>query len=54
MSELDSLYGSSLSIDSMKTIAESVGIGNLPDEGAKELADEITYQLKYIIQVSDI
>lgn len=52
MSDSDSLCGSSLSIDSMKVIAESIGIGNLPDEAAKELADDITYRLKHIIQVS--
>lgn len=52
MNESDSLYGSSLSVDSMKTIAESIGVGNLPDEAAKELSDELTYRLKHIIQVS--
>lgn len=51
MSDSDSLYGNSISIDSVKTIGESIGVGNLPDEGAKELADEITYRLKHIIQV---
>lgn len=51
MSDSDSLYGNSISIDSIKTIGESIGVGNLPDEGAKELADEITYRLKHIVQV---
>ncbi|XP_054272935.1 transcription initiation factor TFIID subunit 6-like isoform X2 [Macrosteles quadrilineatus] len=50
MSELDSLYGSSISVDTMKTIAESIGIGSLPDEGARELAEDITYRLKHVIQ----
>lgn len=51
MSEPDVLYGTSISGESMKIIAESSGIGNLPDEGAKELADDISYRLKHIIQV---
>lgn len=34
----------------MKVIAESIGISNLPDEAAKELADEITYRMKLIVQ----
>lgn len=51
MSDSDSLYGNSISIDSIKTIGESIGVGNLPDEGAKEVADEITYRLKHIVQV---
>uniref|UniRef100_A0A1B6INQ8 Transcription initiation factor TFIID subunit 6 n=1 Tax=Homalodisca liturata TaxID=320908 RepID=A0A1B6INQ8_9HEMI len=50
MNESDLLNGSSLSIDSMKIIAESIGIGNIPDEGAKEIAEDITYRLKHIIQ----
>lgn len=41
---------SNLSPESMKVIAESIGISNLPDEAAKELADEITYRLKVIAQ----
>ncbi|CAH0558321.1 unnamed protein product [Brassicogethes aeneus] len=33
-----------------KVIAESIGIPNLQDEAAKELADDISYRLKHIIQ----
>lgn len=44
------LYGSSFSTESMKVIAESIGIGNLPDDAAKELADDISFKLKHIIQ----
>lgn len=44
------LYGTNFSIESMKVIAESVGIGNLQDEAAKELADDISFRLKHIIQ----
>lgn len=44
------LYGTSFSIESVKVIAESIGIGNLPDEAAKELADDVSYRIKHIIQ----
>ncbi|KAK4880837.1 hypothetical protein RN001_008983 [Aquatica leii] len=44
------LYGTTFSIESMKVIAESIGIANLPDDAAKELADDISYRLKHIIQ----
>lgn len=44
------LYGTSFSIESMKVIAESIGIGNLPDEAAKELADDVSFRIKHIIQ----
>ncbi|KAJ9598356.1 hypothetical protein L9F63_010972, partial [Diploptera punctata] len=50
MSEGDMLYGTSLSLESIKVIAESVGVGNLPDEAAKQLADDVSYRLKQIIQ----
>jgi hypothetical protein len=52
MSEADMVYGTSLSLESVKVIAESVGVGNLPDEGAKQLADDVSYRLKQIVQVS--
>lgn len=44
------LYGTSFSIESIKVIAESIGIGNLPDEAAKELADDVSYRVKHVIQ----
>ncbi|KAF5275651.1 hypothetical protein FQA39_LY06763 [Lamprigera yunnana] len=44
------LYGTTFSIESMKVIAESIGIANLPDDAAKELADDVSYRLKRIIQ----
>jgi Transcription initiation factor TFIID, subunit TAF6 (also component of histone acetyltransferase SAGA) len=52
MSEADMIYGTSLSLESIKVIAESVGVGNLPDEAAKLLADDVSYRLKQIVQVS--
>lgn len=50
-SENDSVYGTTLSQESMKVIAESIGVGNLPDEAAKDLAENVSYRLKEIIQV---
>ncbi|XP_015109441.1 transcription initiation factor TFIID subunit 6 isoform X2 [Diachasma alloeum] len=50
MSENDSVYGTTLSQESMKVIAESIGVGNLPDEAAKDLAEDVSYRLKEIIQ----
>ncbi|XP_071449000.1 transcription initiation factor TFIID subunit 6 isoform X1 [Hetaerina americana] len=44
------LIGTNLSLESMKVIAESIGIANLPDEAAKELADDVSYRLKRVIQ----
>lgn len=50
MSDPDMLYGTTLSIESMKVIAESIGVGSLPDDAAKELADDISFKLKQIVQ----
>lgn len=44
-------YGTTISIESLKVIAESVGIPNLSDECGKELSEDITFKLKHIIQV---
>ncbi|XP_053671997.1 transcription initiation factor TFIID subunit 6 [Anopheles nili] len=44
------MYGSTLSLESMKVIAESIGVGSLPDDAAKELADDVSYKLKQIVQ----
>ncbi|KAK7873442.1 hypothetical protein R5R35_000224 [Gryllus longicercus] len=52
MTENDMVYGTNLSLESIKVIAESIGIGNLPDEAAKELADDVSYRLKQIVQDS--
>ena len=49
VNEID-LYGTSLSTESIKVIAESIGIASLPDDAAKELADVISFKLKHIIQ----
>lgn len=52
MGDSDFAYGSSLSVDSMKVIAETIGIASLGDDVAKELADDVTFRLKVIIQDS--
>lgn len=44
------LYGTNFSIESIKVIAESIGIASLQDEAAKEMSDEISFRLKHIIQ----
>lgn len=44
------LYGTNFSIESMKVIAESIGIGYLADDAAKELAEDMSFRLKHIIQ----
>ncbi|XP_063224205.1 transcription initiation factor TFIID subunit 6 [Bacillus rossius redtenbacheri] len=49
MNESD-LYGTTFSPESVKVIAESIGITNMLDEAAKELADDISYRIKLIIQ----
>lgn len=44
-------YGTTIPIESLKVIAESVGIATLSDECGKELSEDITFKLKHIIQV---
>lgn len=43
-------YGTTFSGESVKVIAESIGISNLSDLAAKELADDISFKLKQIVQ----
>ena len=45
------LYGSTLSVESMKVIAESIGVSALPDDAAKELADDVSFKV-YELQVA--
>jgi transcription initiation factor TFIID subunit 6 len=51
MGDKEASYGTTLSQESMKVIAESIGIANLPEEAARELSDEVSYRLKLVLQV---
>lgn len=44
------LYGTTLSLESMKVIAESIGVGSLPDDAAKEISDDVSFKIKQIVQ----
>ncbi|XP_037934422.1 transcription initiation factor TFIID subunit 6 isoform X2 [Teleopsis dalmanni] len=46
----DMLYGTTISSESIKVIAESIGVGSMPDDAAKELAEDVSVKLKRIIQ----
>jgi hypothetical protein len=37
--------------ESVKVIAESIGLAGLSDEAARELAEDATYRLKTLLQV---
>ncbi|XP_041973975.1 transcription initiation factor TFIID subunit 6-like isoform X2 [Aricia agestis] len=50
MAESDLTHATSITMDSMKVIAETVGISSLGDDAAKELADDVSYRLKVIVQ----
>ncbi|XP_061711251.1 transcription initiation factor TFIID subunit 6 isoform X1 [Cydia pomonella] len=52
MGDSDITYGSTMSAESMKVIAESVGISTLGDDAAKDLSDDVSYRLKVIVQDS--
>ena len=42
---------SSISLESVKIIAESIGVSNISDDAAKLIADDISYRMKMIVQV---
>lgn len=50
MTDPELSHSSSISIDSTKVIAESVGITTLGDDASKYLADDVSYRLKIIVQ----
>ncbi|XP_073945292.1 TBP-associated factor 6 isoform X1 [Choristoneura fumiferana] len=50
MGDSDFAFGTTMPVDSMKVIAESVGIASLGDDAAKELSDDVSYRLKVIVQ----
>ena len=37
--------------ESVKAIAESIGLGGLPEKASTYLGDDVTYRLKMIVQV---
>lgn len=39
-----------LSLESIRAMGESSGIASLPDEAARELADDVSFKLKMLIQ----
>ena len=39
-----------LDIDSVKIMAETVSVGGLPEEAAREIADEVSYRVKMLVQ----
>ncbi|XP_036367124.1 transcription initiation factor TFIID subunit 6 isoform X1 [Octopus sinensis] len=41
---------STFSPDSMKGIAESIGVSGIPDDAASQLAEDVSYRLKLLIQ----
>ncbi|XP_037090119.1 LOW QUALITY PROTEIN: transcription initiation factor TFIID subunit 6-like [Pollicipes pollicipes] len=49
-SEPDPAQASTLSLDSVRVAAESVGICGVPDDAIRELAEDTTYRLRQIIQ----
>jgi len=52
MGEIEVNYGSTIPTESLKVVAESMGINNLSDEAAKEISDSNTYRLKVVLQVN--
>lgn len=47
----ESRFGSVLSSESIRVIAESIGISGLADEASSFLAEDISYRLKLAVQV---
>ena len=48
----DTLLGSQIAVESIRIMAESIIVNNLPEEAASYLAEDITFRLKDIIQLS--
>lgn len=40
--------------ESIKTIAESIGIGNLSDEACRDLVSDLSFTVKLILYVTEI
>lgn len=52
MTDKEAKISSSLSGESVRVIAESVGVTSLPEEAAIHLAEDATYRLKQTLQVT--
>lgn len=50
--EKKSRLASSISSESVKVVAESIGIGGISEEAQQYLSDDVTYRLKQIVQES--
>lgn len=46
----ESKVGNHMTHDSIKVIAESIGLAALPEEASKKLSEDVTYRLKHITQ----
>ena len=44
--------GLAFDVDSIKVMAETVGMGALPEEAARELGEEVTYRVRQLVQDS--
>ena len=42
----------SVTMETVKVMGESIGIGNMPDGASECLSSDVTYRVKQIIQVS--
>ena len=52
---LDEIVGPSVvATESIKVIGESIGISGIGDDVARELAEDITYRLKSLVQVTTV
>ena len=47
----ESKVTSHLPMESARVIAESVGVGGIPDEAVSLLAEDATYRIKQMVQV---
>jgi TATA box binding protein associated factor (TAF) len=46
-----SVHGGGVTVESVKVIAESVGVPSLSDDVLHYIGDDVTFRLKFIVQV---
>lgn len=51
--EKESKHNGHLTADSIKVIAESIGISGIPDSAATYLGEDSTYRLKQVVEVNN-